>query len=159
MSAAFIGGRGSVTLYLCCHPVCHEERRCYRYTRESERERKKQDKESRHRRGARLGLVCKHRRWRIPIATHAARTTIHYSFDTCIPKLAVVKPSNRIAKKAIEHSLLGLLNSTIGKSNLDSKESVNVKMSHVLYKKISLCMFFFFKKKFKNFVKHKVKGI
>lgn len=132
MSAALIGGRGSVTLYLCCHPVCHDERRCYRHTRESEKKKKERDKESRHRRGARLGLVCKHHRWRIPIATHAARTTMHYSFDTCIPKLAVVKPSNRIAKKAIEHFLLGLLNSATGKSSLDIKELVSVEMSHVL---------------------------
>ncbi|KYN32942.1 hypothetical protein ALC56_12758 [Trachymyrmex septentrionalis] len=32
MSAAFIGGRGSVTLYLCCHPVCQKERRSYQHT-------------------------------------------------------------------------------------------------------------------------------
>lgn len=125
MSAAFIGGRGSMTLYLCCHPVCQKERRCYRHTRESEMEKKERDKESRHRRGARLDLVCKHCRWRIPIATHAARTTIHYSFDTCISKPAIIKPSNRIAKKAIEHFFLDLLNSAIGKSGLDINEMVS----------------------------------
>jgi len=133
MSAAFIGGRGSVTLYLCCHPVCQKERRCYQHTRESEKEKKERDKESRHRQGARLGLVCKHCRWRIPIATHAARTTMHYSFDTCIPKLAVVKPSNRIVKKAIERFLLSFLHPAIGKSDLDMNELVKMKMSPVLY--------------------------
>jgi len=133
MSAAFIGGRGSVTLYLCCHPVCQKERRCYQHTRESEKEKKERDKESRHRQGARLGLVCKHCRWRILIATHAARTTMHYSFDTCIPKLAVVKPSNRIVKKAIERFLLSFLHPAIGKSDLDMNELVKMKMSPVLY--------------------------
>lgn len=99
---------------------------------EKERER---DKVSRHRRGARPGPVCKHCRWRILIATHTAKATMQHSFDTCIPKPVIVKPSNRIAKKAMVHffsdHFSGKLSAGIEKSKSDINESISAR--YIIY--------------------------
>lgn len=120
MSAAFIGGRGSVTLYLCCHPVCQKERRCYRHTRESEKEKKERDKESRHRQGARLGLVCKH----APL-THPDRyscrednNALFFRYPYTEASCRKTIESNRAeSDKTLLRSFLDFLHSTTEKSN------------------------------------------
>ena len=111
-----IADRRSVTLYLCCHPVrvdggAHESE-----TSRGPKEKKRGGTLS----GARRGLVCKHRglyasrsllmprnqQWKILSDLSTIPTCRAHSGSAL--RTVMVKPSNRIRKKAVQRILYGV---------------------------------------------------